>query len=87
LAKMPPSSTSRRPKQGRGGRRRRRRIPAVQGAAAARREGKRESGVRGIDSPSHLRRGRSEDGRPRWRAEVGGDGRGGGAARPGRRRT
>ena len=54
-------------------------IPAVQGAGAARREGKRERESRGIDSPTHHVLGRREEAGPRGPAAAGGGDCGGGA--------
>jgi hypothetical protein len=59
-------------------------ILAAQGAAAARREGKRERESRGIDSPTHHELGRREEAGPRGPAVVGRGVPSGGAVRPGR---
>ena len=50
-------------------------------------QGKRERGRRGSDSPTHLGRRWSVEGGRRWRAEVAGYGRGGGAADLGKGRV
>ena len=52
--------------------------------AAARREGKRERGLRGFDSRPYLGLGRREEVGRRGPAAVGRGGRGGGAGGPGR---
>ena len=60
-------------------------IPAVQGAVATRREGKREGESRGTGSPiHHVLRQREKVG-PRGLVAVGRGGRGGGTGRLGRR--
>jgi len=55
------------------------------GTAAVEKWGKTERRPRGSDSPTHLGRRWSVEGGRRWRAEVAGYGRGGGAADLGRR--